>query len=253
MNADPASVSLVGGGPGELDLLTLAAEAALAAAREIVADRSLAPMLADLGAESALLGRAVAVAVLVDDDQPAVADLLASARRGPSVVRLYRGDPWFHPAGDAERAALHAAGVGSVWVAGVVEELAIAATAGIPVQVRTHAVTTTFAVDRLVPDDTPPDVGVGVPVDAGHTLVVRTTDLRRTAARLAARATFDGVDGDRPAAALPSGTNADRAEPVRATLATLATRCPAGPGVVVVGVVAALDTRLSRSVSAATR
>ena len=261
-------VSLVGGGPGELDLLTLAAEAALVAARAIVADRSLAPMVDALAVDGVLSG--VVPLVLVDDDRPAIVQLLAAVRGGPSVVRLYRGDPWFHPAGDQERAALAAAGVRAVSVAGVVEELAAAAAAGIPIQVRTHAVATTFAFD----DNPPPvhhlhgsectnvtpaagsalrTVGVGVPADAGHTLVVRTTDLSRTAARLAERAALDGVDGDRSAAALPIGIDPGRAQPVRATVATLAPLCPPGPGVVVVGVVAALDTRLARPVSAATR
>lgn len=267
-NAPVPPVSLVGGGPGDLDLLTLAAEAALGAARAIVADRSLAPMLDALAEEGGLGG--VVSLELVDDDRPAVDQLLATIRGGASVVRLYRGDPWFHPAGDQERAALAAAGVRAVSVAGVVEELAVAAAAGIPIQVRTHAVATTFAVDdnpapadRLdgsecrnatpAADSALRTVGVAVPADAAHTLVVRTLDMTATAARLAERAALDGVDGDRPAAALPTGPDLDRAEPVRATLGTLARLCPAGPGVVVVGVVAALDTRLSRPVSAATR
>ena len=248
MNTDPALVSLVGGGPGHPDLLTLAAEHALGRAREIVADRSLAPLLDALTDEGLFVrGEGVAVTTLVADDQPANVELLAAIDRGPSVVRLYRGDPWLHPFGDCERARLRAAGVRFSSVAGVVEELAVAAAAGLPVQVRTLAVATTFAVDAISSSEcsehtpaTDSALRTGLPADPAHTLVVRTADLVATAGRLVERALLDGVDLDRPATALPTSPGLGGA--VRATLGNLADRCPAGPGVVVVGLVAALDT-----------
>lgn len=267
-----APVLLVGAGPGDPDLLTLDAEQALGVACEIVADRSLVTLLDALVAEGSIgpLGGATSpvtpsvsvvdpgavrspttgpVVSWVEDDQPAVASLLGAHGRGPGAVRLYRGDPWFHPAGDAERAALHAAGVGFEILPGVTEELALTAAGGVPVQVRTMAVTTTFAFDRLGPDADGPDgtsahPDLAVPADAAHTLVVRTSDLAATAARLADAAGRDGSDLCRPAAALPTGLHGGLAVGVRASLADLAAAAPPGGGVVLVGLVAALDTRL---------
>lgn len=258
MGVEPV-VRLVGAGPGEPDLLTLDAEAAVARARVLVADRSLALLVADLGPARA------AEPVWVDDDLPAVDELLAAAAAGPGVVRLYRGDPWFHPAGDAERSALHAAGATFDTVPGVVAELALLAAAGIPAQVRTLAVTTTFVVDDPIrpagESPSPGLVSVGttevarsagrsagpgpasvgrtalVPLDAAHALVVRTTDLAATARSLATLA-HEGVAPGRAAAAVPT---ADPSQVVRSTLGALADLAPPGPGVVVVGLVAALD------------
>jgi len=246
------------------------------------------------------VGGAVGAAsvVWVDDDQRASADLLAAVGRGSGVVRLYRGDPWFHPAGDVERTALRTGGHRFDLVPGVVEELAVLAATGIPVQVRTVAVTTTFVVhDPLcsagetehsalpgagrtaaagsageTEHSTLPGAGrtatagaaersgrstsdgpgaaveaPAVAMDAAHTLVVRTTDLAATARWLADGADPGGLVLDRPAAAVASGPGDHQpAEATRATLATLATRAPAQPGVVVVGLVAALDTTMLR-------
>ncbi|MBA3282439.1 MAG: hypothetical protein H0U29_09440, partial [Acidimicrobiia bacterium] len=150
--AEGAPVHLVGAGPGEPDLLTLDAVQALGVAREVVADRSLGPLLealVDEGAIGPLVGptspagfsvtrdhpalgpgpSAITGPVVwwVDDDRSAIVALLAAVGRGPGVVRLYRGDPWFHPAGDAERAALRTAGVGVGVLPGVTEELALTA------------------------------------------------------------------------------------------------------------------------------
>jgi len=266
-----APVLLVGAGPGDPDLLTLDAEKAIGVACEIVADRSLVSLLEALVAEGAIgplegptspaspsvsvvdpgairSPRTGPVVAWVEDDRPAVAPLLGAHGRGPGAIRLYRGDPWFHPAGDAERAALRTAGVGFEILPGVTEELALSAAGGVPVQVRTMAVTTTFSFDPQDangPDATFARPDLVVPAPAGHTMVVRTADLAATAARLADAARRDGIDPRRPAAALPTGLHGGLAVVgVRASLADLAAAAPPGGGVVVVGLVAALDTRL---------
>ena len=257
----PAPVALVGAGPGDPELLTLDAEAALRSAREVVADRALAPLLASLAAERAggvsdagtapVATSPLRTATLVADDTPAPSALTAAAERGPGVVRLYRGDPWAHPAGDAERAALRAAGRSWSSTPGVLGELAALAAAGIPVQVRDLAVTTTFGHDALPADDgrqSAPDPGPATPADPAHTVVVRTADLATTAARLLRRAAADRRLDDRPVALVP----ADGAAPLRTTLTRLADagagalagdRAPSGGGLIVTGLVAALDLR----------
>ena len=132
-------VLLVGAGPGDPDLLTLRAEEALGAAGVVVADAA----LADLAAACAP-GAAVLVA---GDDAAGTAALVAERRAagaGP-VVRLYRGDPWLHPAYAAEADALAAAGVPHEAVAGLVPALASAAEAGRPVHHRPVSVAVTLA------------------------------------------------------------------------------------------------------------
>ncbi|QXC59184.1 hypothetical protein KSP35_12260 [Aquihabitans sp. G128] len=235
--SDAPVVLLAGAGPGDPELLTLDAYAALAAASAILADRSLEPLLGALTAERAL-GPTTAIG-FTDDDLPAAEALLELASSAAAttgvVVRLYRGDPWGHPAGDDERAALQAAGVACQVLPGVLAELAAAGAVGIPLQVRDRSVATTFAVDTAaVPTVASP------PHDPAHGLVVRTDDLARTAARLAAPTADGTVAADRPVALVPAGPGAAA---LRTTLGALAAQplLGGGPGLVVVGSVAELD------------
>lgn len=130
------AVALVGAGPGSPDLLTLRAEELLSSADVVVVDAAIRALA------EAFAPRAEIVAVpggAPDGDR-----LVAAARRAGALVRLYRGDPWLHPAYGAERAALDAAGVPCEAVAGVAVEVGVPALAGVPVHVRHLAVTCTL-------------------------------------------------------------------------------------------------------------
>ena len=127
-------VALVGGGPGDPDLLTVRAEALLAEAATVVVDVGILHL--------ALAFAPDATIVPVADRTPAVDVLLGAAR---PVVRLYTGDTWLHPAHGAESAALTEAGVDYEAVAGVATEIALPALAGIAVHVRQLAVACTIA------------------------------------------------------------------------------------------------------------
>jgi len=153
-------MALVGGGPGDPDLLTVRAEMLLASATTVVVDASVLH-LANAFAPNATI-------VAVADRTPAV-DVLLGADR--PVVRLYAGDTWLHPAHSAESAALTEAGVAYEAVAGVATEFALPALAGIAVHVRQLAVACTIA-----------DVGHGpAATDPARTLVLVTDDLRAAA------------------------------------------------------------------------
>ncbi|MEA2973929.1 MAG: uroporphyrin-III C-methyltransferase / precorrin-2 dehydrogenase / sirohydrochlorin ferrochelatase [Actinomycetota bacterium] len=154
-------MALVGGGPGEPDLLTVRAEALMAEATTVVADASVLH-LANAFAPDATI-------VAVADRGPAIDVLLGAAR---PVVRLYAGDTWLHPAHGAEAAALTAAGVDYEAVAGVATEIALPALAGIAVHVRQLAVACT-----IIDIDHAP-----TPTDPARTLVRVTDDLRAAAA-----------------------------------------------------------------------
>src|SRR5262249_29497190 len=119
-------VLLVGAGPGDPDLLTLRAEAALAAARVVVTDADLADLAAAFAPRAAV--------TVAGDDARRVVATLAGGR--PGAVRLYRGDPWLHPAFAAEAGALTAAGVAWEAVPGPAVALALAAEAGVAVHHR---------------------------------------------------------------------------------------------------------------------
>ena len=217
-------VALVGGGPGDPGLLTLRAEALLAAAQIVVADRPLLPTAA-LRAPRAQL-------VAVEEGDGAGAELLAAVAvaTGP-VVRLYRGDPWLHPAHQREASALRAAGVATEAVPGVATEVALPGLAGVPLHARPVAVTATFARPETAPS----------PVDPARTLVVTATDVRTAAARLVPTGSAAVVSTAVAVAGSAAGS-AGPAQVWRGLLVTAAQCAPAGPGLVVCGAVAALDT-----------
>jgi uroporphyrin-III C-methyltransferase/precorrin-2 dehydrogenase/sirohydrochlorin ferrochelatase len=128
------TVALVGGGPGDPELITVKGRRLLAAADVVVADR-LAPGL--------LLDELRPEVELVDASKlpygPAAAQdeinrlLVDRARAGRFVVRLKGGDPYLFGRGGEEVLACTAAGVPVVVVPGVTSAVAAPAAAGIPV------------------------------------------------------------------------------------------------------------------------
>jgi siroheme synthase len=223
--AHAGRVELVGAGPGDPDLLTLRAEAALAAATAVVTDasvahlaRSFAPqarvtVTAAGGADRATVDRDITI------DGDTVGVLTGAVRGGGRVVRLYRGDPWLHPAYAVESAILASVGIATVTVPGPAVELAVPTVAGIPVHHRPSAVTVTIA----PPHNLPP------PTDRARTLVAVSDD----AAGLAARMGGEGGP-DEVAVVTMYGTTptVHRGPP-----AALAASPSIGPGVLVAGAV----------------
>ena len=117
-------VTLVGGGPGSVDLLTLAGRRALAEADVVVVDR-LGPreVLGELGADVLVLevGKAPGKHPV---PQHAINDLLVEhARAGRHVVRLKGGDPYVFGRGSEEVAACRAAGLEVSVIPGVTQRL----------------------------------------------------------------------------------------------------------------------------------
>ena len=129
-----SGVALVGGGPGDPELITVRGRRLLAQADVVVADR-LAPaeLLAELPPHVEVIdaakipyGRAMA--------QDAInAVLIERAKAGKFVVRLKGGDPFVFARGYEEVLACVDAGVPVTVVPGVTSAIAVPALAGVPV------------------------------------------------------------------------------------------------------------------------
>jgi uroporphyrin-III C-methyltransferase/precorrin-2 dehydrogenase/sirohydrochlorin ferrochelatase len=127
-------VALVGGGPGDPELITVRGRRLLAHADVVVADR-LAPqeLLAELPPHVEVIdaakipyGRAMA--------QDAINDVMIErAKEGKFVVRLKGGDPFVFARGYEEVLACADAGIAVTVVPGVTSAIAVPAMAGVPV------------------------------------------------------------------------------------------------------------------------
>jgi uroporphyrin-III C-methyltransferase/precorrin-2 dehydrogenase/sirohydrochlorin ferrochelatase len=242
----PATVYLVGAGPGDPGLITAKGLELLRSADVVVYDRLVA---ASLVAEAPPTAERVFVGKrshgertdLAQDDINAL--LVDRARGGRTVVRLKGGDPFVFGRGAEECEALHAAGVPFHVVPGVTSAIAVPAAAGIPVTHRrlasAFAVVTGHECDGVSHLDW--EALARVP-----TLVVLMglSALHEITARLLAH----GALPDTPAAVIASGTlPAQRT--VVGTLATLAARVAEEgvepPATVVVGEVVRVRELLS--------
>jgi len=141
----PAGVYLVGGGPGDPDLITVRGRRLLAEADVVVADRLAPQRLLDelhpgvelVDAAKLPRGRAAAQAEINRV-------LVERAREGKLVVRLKGGDPYVFGRGFEEAIACAEAGVPWTVVPGITSAISVPAAAGIPVTHR--AVTHEFTV-----------------------------------------------------------------------------------------------------------
>jgi uroporphyrin-III C-methyltransferase/precorrin-2 dehydrogenase/sirohydrochlorin ferrochelatase len=128
------SVALIGGGPGDPELITVRGRRLLAQADVVVADRLAPPeLLAELPPHVEVIdaakipyGRAMA--------QDAINEIMIDrARSGSFVVRLKGGDPFVFARGYEEVLACAEAGIPVAVVPGVTSAIAVPALAGVPV------------------------------------------------------------------------------------------------------------------------
>ena len=137
-------VSLVGAGPGDIELLTLRALKRLREADLVLYDALVEHELLELApqAKRFFVGKRAGRHSI--DQEGIHALLIRAAKRGERVVRLKCGDPFVFGRGGEEALALEAAGVAYEIVPGVSSAIAAPALAGIPVTHR--GVATGFAV-----------------------------------------------------------------------------------------------------------
>jgi uroporphyrin-III C-methyltransferase/precorrin-2 dehydrogenase/sirohydrochlorin ferrochelatase len=232
-------VVLVGGGPGDPGLLTVAGRQWLARADVVVTDR-LGPVdvLAELdpGVEVVDVGKTAGHHPIPQDVINRI--LVEHAAAGRTVVRLKGGDPFVLGRGGEEALHCVAHGIPVEVVPGVTSAVSVPAAAGIPVTHR--GITTSFVLASA-------HAGAGDALEAarsaprGATLVLLMglSSLARTAAELVAA----GHPPATPVAVVSSGWTAAQ-RTVVGTLATIAedvaTAGLASPAVTVVGEVVGL-------------
>jgi uroporphyrin-III C-methyltransferase / precorrin-2 dehydrogenase / sirohydrochlorin ferrochelatase len=239
-------VSLVGAGPGDPGLLTLAGWDRLSRADVVVYDRLADPALLDLApsdAERIYIGKAYGRHVLEQEELNRL--LVALGRLGRRVVRLKGGDPFVYGRGGEEADALAAAGIPFDVVPGVSSAVAVPAYAGIPVTDRRFASSVAVVTGHQDPAD--PRCGIdwaGLATAAG-TLVILMGVHRLDA--IVAALIGHGRDPSTPAAIVERGAT-PRQRTIEATLGTLPGAARAAgiesPSVVVVGEVVRLRARL---------
>jgi uroporphyrinogen III methyltransferase/synthase len=145
LSGDRGFVSLVGAGPGDPGLITVAGAARIAEADVIVYDRLANPTLLDHArpdAQRIYAGKLPDRHTLTQDEINAL--LVEYGRAGKRVVRLKGGDPFVFGRGGEEAEALMAAGIAFEVIPGVTSAIAAPAYAGIPVTHR--ALASSFAV-----------------------------------------------------------------------------------------------------------
>jgi uroporphyrinogen III methyltransferase/synthase len=166
-------VTLVGAGPGEPGLLTIAGRDVLSTAEVVVVDRLVSPevvALAPSDAEIVYAGKSPGSHHL--DQEGIHAVLVDRARAGANVVRLKGGDPFVFGRGSEEIEACVAAGVPCSVIPGVTSAFGVPALAGIPVTSRGSSQGVTVVSGHLPPGSANSTVDWRALAAGGSTIVV---------------------------------------------------------------------------------
>ncbi|MFI6643181.1 uroporphyrinogen-III C-methyltransferase [Streptomyces sp. NPDC050504] len=230
-------VALVGGGPGDPDLITVRGRRLLAEADVVIADRlgprdlldELPPHVEVIDAAKIPYGRFMA--------QEAINNaLIEHARAGRAVVRLKGGDPFVFGRGMEEAQALAAEGIACTVVPGISSSISVPGAAGIPVTHRGVAHEFTVVSGHVAPDDERSLVDWEAVARMRGTIVVL-MGVDKIGAIAQALIGY-GRSPDTPLALVQEGTTHAQRR-VDATLATVAERVKAEdvrpPAVIVIG------------------
>lgn len=235
-------VTLVGAGPGDPDLLTIAAAKAIAKAEVILYDHL-------VGAEILSLARPGAELVCVgkrsgkhSHGQEAINALIeAHARRGRRVVRLKGGDPMIFGRAGEEIEHLEAAGVSVSVIPGITAALGCASGAGISLTKRGVSRAVTFVTAHAREGDaTEPDWARLA--DPKGTLAIYMG--RDQARRVGRGLTAGGLSADTPVLAVENGCRPDERHHWTTLGAMAEHGVPAGDGPTLLMVGDALGVRM---------
>lgn len=240
--AKTPGVTLVGGGPGDPDLVTIAARNAILSADVVVADR-LAPreLLADLAPDVELIDVAKLPRGRYASQEFINEVIVDRAKAGKRVVRFKGGDNFVFGRGYEEIQACNAAGVPVTIIPGLSSSISVPARAGIPVTHRgvTHEFT---VISGHIPPGHPDSLVNWSAVAQMQGTVVLLMAVENGPA-IAAALVAGGRSADTPVAVVMDGTMPDE-RVVLSTLGTLAADIAAEgvtpPAIIVVGEVVAV-------------
>jgi uroporphyrin-III C-methyltransferase len=137
---NPGTVTLVGAGPGDPELLTLKAVKAIQAATVLLVDDLVSPDIVALAPSTARVVHVGKRGGCRSTPQSFIEKLMVTAaREGEQVVRLKGGDPFIFGRGGEELEHLRAEGIEVRVINGITSGLAAATSLGVPLTHRAHA------------------------------------------------------------------------------------------------------------------
>ena len=230
------SVALVGGGPGDPELLTVRAARLIGAAEVIVHDALVSSdvlALASPAAELIDVGKRPGQGVAQEETNALLVRLVGEGKR---VVRLKGGDPFVFGRGGEEAITLAEAGIACEVVPGITSAVAAPAAAGIPVTYRGMSAHFTVVTGHRQHGETP--VNWRALGEGGGTLVVLMGVSHR--GEIADELMAGGLAADTPVAAISRASTPEQSV-ARCRLDALADLDIDSPATLVIGAVAALD------------
>jgi uroporphyrin-III C-methyltransferase/precorrin-2 dehydrogenase/sirohydrochlorin ferrochelatase len=237
ISVENGSVTLVGAGPGDPELLTLRAVRALQSADVILFDDLVSRDVLDFARREArklLVGKTGFGPSCKQDDINAL--MVGLARQGKRVVRLKGGDPLIFGRAGEEIAACRAANIPVEIVPGITAAQGAAARLGLPLTDRMHARRLQYVTGHAKDGQLPGDIDWQSLADPSTTTAIYMPT--RTLAVLVKKATAEGLDPDTPALAIARATRSDQAvvtAPIRDLPTRLAQAALPGPVLVMIG------------------
>ena len=231
------SVTLVGAGPGDPELLTLRAVRALQSADVILFDDLVSREVLDFSRREArklLVGKTGFGPSCKQDDINAL--MVGLAKQGKRVVRLKGGDPLIFGRAGEEIAACKAAGIAVDIVPGITAAQGAAANLGLSLTDRSRARRLQYITGHSKSGQLPDDIDWRALADATTTTAIYMPV--KTLAALVAKATAQGLDPQTPALAIARATRPDQtviAGPIGELPERIAEAALPGPVLVMVG------------------
>jgi uroporphyrin-III C-methyltransferase/precorrin-2 dehydrogenase/sirohydrochlorin ferrochelatase len=234
---EKGSVTLVGAGPGDPELLTLRAVRALQSADVILFDDLVSREVMDFARREArkmLVGKTGFGPSCTQEDINSL--MVSLAKQGKRVVRLKGGDPLIFGRAAEEIAACEAANIPVNVVPGITSVQGAAARLGIALTDRKKARRLQYVTGHARQGGLPADVDWKSLADPSTTTAVFMPT--RTLAALAEKAIAEGLDPRTPALAISRATRPDQAvvtAPIGALAEDLAQSGLPGPVLVMIG------------------
>jgi uroporphyrin-III C-methyltransferase/precorrin-2 dehydrogenase/sirohydrochlorin ferrochelatase len=234
---EAGTVTLVGAGPGDPELLTLRAVRALQSADVILFDDLVSRDVLDFARREArkmLVGKTGFGPSCKQEDINAL--MVGLARQGKRVVRLKGGDPLIFGRAAEELDACENAGIAVEIIPGITAAQGAAASLGLTLTGRGHARRLQYVTGHSRDGQLPQDIDWQSLADAATTTAIYMPT--RTLAELVAKAVAEGLDPETPAVAVARATRPDQ-RAVHAPIGELARRLAAasmpGPVLVMLG------------------